>query len=149
MLMTRWQPMGNLWEELNQFRNGMDRLFESYGFEQPGWPGLAAAYPTVNVWQDVDAVYAEAELPGMELADLEIYVTAGNQLTIKGERKQPAIEGTWHRQERPCGHFARILTLPVEVEADRIEAKFGSGVLTIKMPKSERAKPKRITVKAH
>ncbi len=124
----------------------MDRLFESYGFDDGGWPGLAVAYPAVNVWEDDDHVYAEAELPGLQLSDLEIYVTGGNQLTLKGERKEPA-SGVWHRQERGFGTFTRVITLPMDVDADKIEAKFCNGVLTIAMPKDEAAKPRRITVK--
>lgn len=149
MLMTRWEPLTNVWGELNRFRSEMDRLFDSYRFDRAGWPALAPAYPTVNVWQDGEYVYAEAELPGMELSDLEIYVTGGNQLMITGERKAPAqANGVWHRQERPHGNFSRPLTLPVDVEAERIEAKLVNGVLSITMPKCEQAKPRKITVKA-
>jgi len=84
----------------------------------------------------------------MELGDLEIYVTGGNQLTIKGERKQPKFENaTWHRQERGFGEFARVLTLPFPVNADKVQAEFSHGVLKITMPKSEEAKPRKIKVK--
>lgn len=148
LMTTRWQPYTNLWGKMNQFHDEMDRLLDSFGFAQPGWPALAATYPTVNIWQDSERIYAEAELPGMELNDLEIYVTGGNQLTIKGERNQPQVQGTWHRQERPFGSFTRAVALPAEVEADRVEAKFANGVLTISMPKSEQAKPRKIAVKA-
>jgi HSP20 family protein len=153
MLMTRWEPFtgwepfSNLWGELNRFRSEMDRLFESFGFGTVGWPRLGGAYPTVNVWEDSDNVYAEAELPGMELNDLEIYVTGGNQLTIRGERKEPSVaNGVWHRQERGFGTFHRVLTLPVDVDADKVEGKLCNGVLTITMPKCQ--KPRRIAVKA-
>ena len=88
-------------------------------------------------------------MPGMELNDLEIYVSGGNQLTIKGERKQPKLDkGAWHRQERGFGSFARVVNLPVDVNAERVEARLVNGVLAITMPKSETAKPRKITVKA-
>jgi HSP20 family protein len=148
MMTTTWEPF-TMWGELNQFRNQMDRLFESYGFDDTGWRGLAAAYPPLNVWDDSDHVYAEAELPGLQLNDLEIYVTGGNQLTLKGQRNEPTVEtGVWHRQERGFGMFTRVITLPMPVNADKIEAKFCNGVLTITMPKDEAAKPRRITVQA-
>lgn len=148
MLLTRWQPITNLWTEMNRLHHEMNRLFESYGLEH-GWPGLAVAFPAINIWQDEDSVFAEAELPGMELKDLEIYVTGGDQLTIKGQRKQPEVkEGVWHRQERGFGTFTRVLTLPADVDADRVEARFHQGVLTITMPKSETARPRKITVRA-
>jgi HSP20 family protein len=153
MLMTRWDPFArnfsNMWSELNRFRDEMDRLFEAYGLENGGWPGLTVAYPAVNVWQDGDNLYAEAELPGLDLEDLEIYVTGGNQLIVKGERKQPEFEkGVWHRQERGFGSFTRSITLPMHVDADRIEARFSNGVLTVTLPKTEAAKPRRIAVKS-
>jgi HSP20 family protein len=148
MLTTRWDPFTELWGKMSQFRNEMDRLFESFRFGDGAWPALAAAYPAVNVWEDDDHVYAEAELPGMELSDLEIYVTSGNQFTIKGERKQPSpASAYWHRQERGFGSFTRVLTLPVDVDADKVEARLHNGVLTITMPKSETARPRKITVK--
>ncbi|HZT80279.1 MAG TPA: Hsp20/alpha crystallin family protein [Gemmataceae bacterium] len=146
--MTRWQPYADLWGKMSQLRDEMDRLFESFGLGDGGWPTLAVAYPAVNVWDDSDHVYAEAELPGMELNDLEIYVTGGNQLTIKGERKPwTPGQGVWHRQERGFGSFSRLIELPYDVDAERVEARFHNGVLTITMPKSEAAKPRKITVK--
>jgi HSP20 family protein len=123
-------------------------LFDPFSMGSPGWPALAVAYPTVNLWEDAECVYAEAELPGMELNDMEVYVTGGNQLSLKGERKLPSFENsTWHRQERGFGAFSRLIALPVEVDADKVEAKFAHGILTIKMPKSEAAKPRKIAVK--
>jgi HSP20 family protein len=148
MLMTRWQPYTDLWSDLSRFQSEMNRLFDSFGLGDGGWSGLAPAYPAVNVWQDGENVYCEAELPGMEMSDLEIYVTGGNQLTIKGERKQPTLaNGAWHRQERGFGSFTRTLTLPVDVDANKVEARFAHGVLTITMPKGEAVKPRKIAVK--
>ncbi len=149
MRLTRWEPFGSMWKEMNRLQREMNHLFGSYGAGGDGWPALAVSFTALNIWQDESAVYAEAELPGLELNDLEIYVTGGNQLTIKGERKQPNLEkGTWHRQERGFGSFARVVNLPVDVNADRVEARLVNGVLTISMPKSEAAKPRKITVKA-
>ena len=89
------------------------------------------------------------KLPGLRLEDLEIYVTGGDQLTLKGTRQPAKVEkGLWHRQERAFGTFERVLTLPSAVDADKVEAKFEHGVLTIAMPKAEEAKPRKITVKA-
>jgi HSP20 family protein len=149
MLMTRWDPFTtDLWGKISQLRDEVDRLFESFGFGDGRWPALAQAYPAVNVWEDDNHVYAEAELPGMELSDLEIYVTGGNQLTIKGERKQPTADRAfWHRQERGFGSFTRVLTLPVDVDPEKVEARLHNGLLTITMPKSETARRRKITVR--
>lgn len=146
MKLTRWSPFGNLWNPLQQFQSEMNRLFDRYSdggsrFEQPGFPAL-------NVWEDTDSVFVEAELPGVEFKDLEIYVTGGNQLTVKGERK-PAVpeRGVWHRQERTFGAFSRSLTLPFAVDADKVDARLENGVLQIRLAKHESAKPRKIAVK--
>jgi HSP20 family protein len=126
----------------------MNRLFDRFGVERANWPGLAITYPALNIWEDANNVYAEAELPGLKVYDLEILVTGDNQLSIKGERKAPENEGaTWHRQERGFGQFSRVITLPVSVDPDRVSGEFSHGVLTITMPKSEAAKPRTIPVK--
>src|SRR5436190_23616479 len=85
MTQSRWEPFGSMWKEMNRLQREMNHLFGSYGAGGDGWPTFAAvSFPAFNIWQDESSVYAEAELPGLELNDLEIYVTAGNQLTIKG-----------------------------------------------------------------
>jgi HSP20 family protein len=72
----------------------------------------------------------------------------GDELTIKGHRKPMAGEKlTYHRQERGTGEFTRLLTLPVEIDADTVEAVLQDGVLTITLPKEEAAKPRQIEVK--
>jgi len=148
MIAARWQPFTSLWSEVSRLNQDVDRLFDSYRFER-GWPGFTPAYPALNVWEDEGNVYVEAELPGMAEDDLEVYVTGGNQLTLKGERKQPRHErGHWHRQERGFGSFTRLVTLPGPVDADRVSAAFSHGVMTITLPKAESAKPRRITVKS-
>jgi HSP20 family protein len=147
-LLTRWNPFGQLWEEMTRFQQEVEEAFDRWGFGFRSRPMLAVSFPPLNVWEDEEHVFAEAELPGMKLEDLEIYVTGCNQLTLKGQRSLPDVQtGTWHRQERPSGAFTRMLTLPVDVDADKVEAKLENGVLTIKMPKRESAKPKRIAIK--
>jgi HSP20 family protein len=128
--------------ELTQFQQEMDRLFRAR------WPGFAYSYPPLNLWEDENNFYVEAELPGMTLDKLEIFVLEGNQLTIQGER-QPAADakGTWHRQERGFGKFRRAVQLPSDVEADKVEARLEQGVLRVTLPKHEWARPRRITVK--
>jgi len=145
MLTTRWEPLA----EMNRLRNEMDRLFGRYGYGQPRRYGVNV-FPPLNMWEDENSLYVEAELPGFELSDLEIYVTGGNQLSIKGERKQPELEGgAWHRQERGFGSFSRVIELPGSVDNDKVSAEFKHGVLTISLPKSEEVKPRRIEVKSN
>jgi len=148
MRLSRWQSFSPVLDQMKQFQAEMNRLFERLGGDG-GWNlGFAPSYPAVNVWEDADHVFVEAELPGLSLQDLEIYVTGGNQLTLKGERKQNVPEkGVWHRQERGLGSFVRSLTLPFQVNSDKVDARLENGVLTVKLPKHEGARPRKITVK--
>jgi HSP20 family protein len=145
MRQTRWNPFGGLWTPLQQFQSEMNRLFDRWlGDNQ-----LSAGFPALNVWEDAEDCYVEAELPGVELKDLEIFVQGGNQLTVKGERKPVSPDrGVWHRQERAFGPFSRTLTLPFPVDADKVEARLDNGVLLVKLAKHESAKPRKIAVKA-
>ncbi|HXG12617.1 MAG TPA: Hsp20/alpha crystallin family protein [Gemmataceae bacterium] len=149
MRLSRWQPFGSLWNELQQLQREMNRVFERWGEDGGRLLGLTPSYPPLNVWEENENVFVEAELPGLNLNDLEIYVTGGNQLTIKGERKQPEVpKAVWHRQERGFGTFSRSLTLPFPVDPDKVDARFENGVLLIKLAKHESAKPRKISVKA-
>jgi HSP20 family protein len=131
---------------MSRLHEEMNRLFGRY--TNGGRDFSLSSYPPLNLWEDENNLYVEAELPGFSLDGLEMYVTGDNQLSIKGERKQPEPgKGTWHRQERGYGAFSRLLELPSAVAGDRVSAEFKSGVLTITLPKKEEAKPRRIEVK--
>jgi HSP20 family protein len=140
-----WQPFNPVWKQMQQFQEEMNRLFNRW---DGGLRSFAAGYPAVNVWEDKDSVFVEAELPGINPNELEIHVTGGDQLTLKGERKFAVPEGAIsHRQERGSGSFVRVLTLPFPVNSDKVEAHYENGVLQIKVGKHEAAKPRKITVK--
>jgi HSP20 family protein len=140
---SRWQPFS--WSPLREFQEEMMLVRER--FAAGNHPALASTYPPLNIWGDSDNVYAEAELPGMQLDHLEIYVTEENQLTIQGERRKLELDkGVWYGQERGIGQFSRTIMLPVKVDADKVEARFEHGVLLVTLPKSEAAKPRRISV---
>jgi len=143
MFSTRWQPWNEVVSEMNRLQNEMNRVF---GRVDNG--ARPNAYPALNVWEDDEKLYVEAELPGMELSDLEIYVNSGNLLTIQGQRKEPeTAKDTWHRRERGYGKFSRVFELPTEVQPDKVEAHFRHGVLMVVLPKREEVKPRRIEVK--
>jgi HSP20 family protein len=147
MRSSRWQSFSPVWNQFQQFQDEMNRLFDRWN-NGNAFAG-SAAFPPLNVWQEDDQVCVEAELPGLDLKDLEIYVRGGNQLTLKGERKPSAAEkGVWHRQERAFGSFNRSLTLPFAVDADKVDARLENGVLQIKLTKHESARPRKIPVKA-
>jgi HSP20 family protein len=138
-----------MFRQMQQLQQDMSRAFERWGGNGGTEWSRTGGYPALNVWEDVDALHIEAELPGVALKDLEIYVTGGNQLIIKGERKQPVPgKGTWHRQERSFGAFTRTLSLPFAVNSEKVEAKLDNGILQIDLAKHESAKPRKIAVKA-
>ncbi len=133
------------WRSLGEMQHEVNRLFDRYG----NHPFGLGEFPVVNLREEQDVLHLEAELPGLELSDLEIFVTGQNQLTIKGERKAPAVEkGVQHRNERSFGKFTRVLTLPFAVNEAAVEARFENGLLTIRLPKHEAAKPRKIAIKA-
>jgi HSP20 family protein len=140
----RWQPFSPLWNQLQQFQGEMNRMFDR-------WNGAASpltSFPTVNVWEENEQLHVEAEVPGLELKDLEIYVTGNNELTLKGHRHLNVPEkGAWHRRERASGEFVRSLALPYPVDANKVEAKLEHGVLHITLAKHESARPRKIPVK--
>ena len=144
---SRWHAIPQAWRQLQQLQSEMNRLFSRWGEEGVRGP---ASYPPVNVWEEGDSVLVQAELPGMDLDDLEIFVTGNDQLTLKGERKPPAVaqDAVQHRQERGFGSFVRVLPLPFPVDSTHVEARLENGVLYIKLPKHEAAKPRKIVVKA-
>jgi HSP20 family protein len=150
-LWTQWQGSQgpSVWSQLQNLQQEMNRLFNRWGGDGNREMTMAGSYPLLNVWEDGDAIVIEGELPGVHQNDLELYVTDGNQFTLKGERKSVRPEkGVWHRQERGTGKFVRVLTLPFEVDRDKVEAHLENGVLTVKLAKHASAKPRKITVKA-
>jgi HSP20 family protein len=131
-----------------QLRDDIDRMLT--GVFGPWAEGIlpvpGRSQPAVNMWEEADAVVVELELPGLKANQVEISVV-GNQLSLKVERPDLKQQGvTYHRRERPVGSFTRVLRLPAEVDADRVEAELHDGVLTINLPKAESAKPRRIAV---
>jgi HSP20 family protein len=155
---SRWQsfsPVWNqfqrtpLWDQLTQLQREMNRLVERWGGDGGALFGAGGSFPAVNIWEEPDALYLEAELPGVTEKDLEVHVTGGNQLTLKGERKQEKLEkGVWHRQERGAGTFTRVLTLPCAVDRDKVDARLENGILKVRLAKHEVAKPRKIVVKS-
>jgi HSP20 family protein len=149
--MALWNPF----YEMEAMRRDIDRMLSDFGFPTDFslsgafLPGrLARAYPLVNLSEDADHVYVEALAPGVDPASLNLNVVH-NTLTISGEKKEtaPDVEGeAFHRAERAAGKFVRAVTLPAEIEADKVSAEYRNGVLMITMPKAEKAKPKQINV---
>jgi HSP20 family protein len=143
---TEWRPF----REVSKLRREMDRLWEDYF--GPGRRALRPLemewVPAMDVSETGEQVVVKAEVPGIDAKEIEITLS-GDVLTIKGEKKSEREEKqeNYHLVERSYGSFARSLTLPAAVDANRIEAKYDKGVLTITCPKKEEVKPKAIEIK--
>jgi HSP20 family protein len=105
--------------------------------------------PEANLIETEKAVEVTVELPGMKPEEVKVEIK-GEQLWITGEKKEEKEEKgkTFHRVERRAGMFRRIFALPVEVEEEKVAAKFTDGVLKVTLPKAEKVAPKQIEVKA-
>jgi len=137
---------------INRLRSQMDRLLNDvFGGEarswHPAWTTTSNALP-LNVWQDGDAIHVEAELPGVDLNDVELNVHEG-ELSLRGRRPEAADgEGTLLHRERPSGEFEGTLALPVDVDVAKAEATLENGVLHVRLPKVAAARPRRIEIQA-
>jgi HSP20 family protein len=105
-------------------------------------------FPPVNIFNDKDGYVVRLEVPGVAAEQIKIE-SHGRTLTISGQREvaSPA-QASSHRREREAGEFSRSLQLPNDLDATRAEAAYKHGILTIRIPKHEEAKPRQITVKA-
>lgn len=133
--------------QMEQMKREMDRLFENYSGRR--FPGRrAGVFPLINLSEDKNNYYVRAELPGLDSEELDIQTT-GETLSISGERKIPSEseKANYHRRERKAGRFSRIISLPGDFDHGRVEASLIDGILTVTMPKSEKAKPRQIKVK--
>lgn len=131
---------------LDRLRHEMDHLFDSFLHQVPMERG-SRTFPALNIWDDESNCYVEAELPGFLMDDLELLVS-GNELTVKGQRKDNVDEkAVFHRKERPVGRFSRVVQLPVDIDSDNVTAELARGILLITLPKAAEVRPKKIEVK--
>ncbi|MEZ4867488.1 MAG: Hsp20/alpha crystallin family protein [Caldilineaceae bacterium] len=144
--LTRWEPF----REVPTMREAMERFFEEPLFEPMRfWTRpLDEFRPAIDVAEEDGAYIVKASVPGVKPEEIEITLS-DNMLTIKGESKadKEIKEENYHMRERRYGSFMRCMTLPTAVDSNKVEATHENGVLTLRLPKSEEAKPKKIAVK--
>lgn len=143
MNIIRWDPFS---EAIN-LRQALDKLAEE-GMKHPGFIFNEGPMPSVDIYENDNDFSIKASVPGVKQEDLDISIV-GDTLTIKGEVKAEEEEQgkNYYRQECRYGTFARSLTLPAELNTDKAEASMENGMLTLTIPKMEKAKPKAIKVK--
>jgi HSP20 family protein len=136
--------------DLISLREAMSRPPQPFGGpgdgEEGAW-GHATWMPPVDIYETEDAFVLEAELPGFTTEDLDIELVE-NRLTLRGERKAPSEvkEEQYRRHERAYGRFERSFLLPAVIDRDKVTAEMHHGVLTLRLAKSDLAKPKRIPI---
>lgn len=147
MNLVRWDPL----RELEEMSERLNRMFaRPMSTRQNGKEALTVAdwTPQVNISEADHEYVITAELPGLKKEDVKITLEDG-VLTLQGERKQEKEEkGTrYHRVERAYGSFVRSFTMPDVIDDAKVATEFKDGILSIRLPKSEKAKPKVIEVK--
>jgi len=125
----------------------LDRVFDKpYGIDLG--PSGRGVFPPVNVFADRDGYVVKLEVPGIDPENVNIEAE-GRTLTVSGKREDtPPKEGSFHRRERGTGQFSRSLQLPTDLDVTRAEASYKHGLLTVRIPKKEDAKPRQISIKA-
>jgi len=137
---------------MTRLRDEMDRMFDRFtrGWEDFDFPSLARFWgPAVDLSETEDEVVVRAEVPGLDSKDLEVSI-AGNVLTLSGQKKEEHEEKArgFYRSERRAGGFRRSVQLPSWVDANQASAEYENGILTVHLKKDEKARPKKVPVKA-
>jgi len=141
MTLMRWTP----WQELESVNRQLSRLLDdspsSMDSEMNRWA------PSVDIRESDEALLVQAELPGIDKKDVKLEVKDG-VLTISGERhyEKDVKEESVHRIERSYGSFTRSFSLPTNIDAEKVAAEMKDGVLHVRLPKRESAKPKAIEI---
>lgn len=146
MSIVRWDPF----RELEDMSERLNRVFGRSTLARDGKDTMTTFdwAPSVDVLETAEDFQVKAELPDVKKEDVKVSVDGGT-LRIEGERKQEKEEKgkKWHRVERSYGSFLRTFTLPENIDDAKVQADFKDGILNVRLPKSEKAKPKSVEVK--
>jgi HSP20 family protein len=147
MAFAHGYPMADLMRMREAMSHLSQPLMRQGDGEEGAW-GQATWMPPVDIYETEDGYVLEAELPGFTTEDLDIELVE-NRLTLRGERKPPSEvkEEQYRRHERAYGRFERSFLLPAVIERDKVTAEMHHGVLTLRLPKSDLANPKRIPIR--
>ena len=145
MALVRWEPV----REIASLQGEMNRLFNTF-FENPTGAGNGGArrwMPPMDLVETEEHFVLKADLPGLSEGDVTIELE-DNVLTIAGDRKSESEvkRDGFYRLERATGTFRRSLTLPEGIDPDQVQATFDKGVLTVRIPKPEERKPRRVAI---
>ena len=146
MALARWTPMRHLASSQDEMNRMFDQFFRGGTGEEAGW-GVRTWAPPVDIYETDDALILTVDLPGVpkDAVSIEIHQ---NTLTLRGERTPAAgvQDERYYRTERVYGPFQRSFVLPTLVDQEHVQATYHDGVLELRLPKSEAAKPRRIAI---
>jgi HSP20 family protein len=147
-MLTRWEPF----RDMRRMHDMLDRIMDDAYIGDRGSREVLEGLAPVDVYETDDEVVVKAMMPGMTADDIQISVDR-DVLTIRGEtqHEEKTEEGNgrvYHHRELRYQRFSRSVRLPTLVNADKADAQFENGILTLSLPKAEEVKPKQITVKA-
>ena len=141
-----------LWNPFQEFENLLERYNKGGGAMRSSTGNdlsFADWSPSVDIEEDAERYLIKADLPGVARDDIDVKLENG-MLSIRGEKRtetESDKDGKHHRRERFYGSFARSFTLPDSIDADKVDAAYKDGVLTLAIPKVEKARPKSIDIK--
>lgn len=138
---------GPPWHEMNKLLREMNEIFQETPLRHALEYMRAEEFPPVNMWSNEEEIIVTVDAPGMDSKELNINVLE-DTLLIQGKREAPTDmeNATCHRQERICGTFRRAFKLPFKIEQDKVTARYEKGILEVRLPRSEREKPRRISI---
>ncbi|MCB9481192.1 MAG: Hsp20/alpha crystallin family protein [Desulfobacteraceae bacterium] len=147
MAIVRWEPFRNVASLQDRINRMFDDVFSRMDSSDMDEAAVGAWKPASDIYETADAIIVEIELAGVKKEDVNVEVN-DNVLSIKGERKIEKEENSdnYYRRERFTGKFHRAFTIPMDVDVEKISAKFKDGVLVLEIPKPEEKKPKKINV---
>jgi HSP20 family protein len=143
MAIARWDP----WRDLMSIQDRVNCMLADAPTRWGADEGYGAWAPPVDIFEKGDALVIRAEVPGVDRNDVDVRIENG-VLMLKGERKheEDVQEKSAYRMERVYGSFTRSFSLPTTVDASKISARLKDGVLELRLPKTEEAKPKRVMI---
>ena len=136
-------------DPFTMMRDEMNELISRMWSGQENASNGLTLKPAMDISEDENAYEIRVDVPGMNAKDFDIQVQ-GNSVTVSGKRTEEKEEKdkTFHRVERRCGSFSRSVTLPCDVNEDEVAAHYENGVLMLSLPKSEKSRVKKISVKS-
>ena len=145
-MIYRRYTVPSAWEEMERVQREMNKILNNFSGDRPR---NISAFPAMNAWTTDEEEVVTAALPGMSPEDVELTIV-NDVLTLSGERKNqgPSEETRYHRRERVDGKFSRSIQLSFPVTSDSVNAHYENGILTVKLPRAEDDKPRKIAVKS-